>query len=716
MRPFTPRSSLRRGGAAALVALTSAAAAIGCGNDVRGASVSIPDGVAIYGPLGRPAVESADLLLVIDNSRTMRDKQVVLNLSIASLVRSLANPPCRDPGGGAEVQPATPDDECPAGLERAHPPVNDIHIGVITSSLGGHGADACDSSEPTTVSNDDKGHLIARRADDHGVPIYGATVETYADRGYLAWDPAQQLSPPGEADLSTDSPTDPDTTALIPQLADLVLGAGQVGCGFESQLESWYRFLVDPEPYETLSVQDGHATPEGIDAVLLAQRADFLRPGSLLGIVLLSDENDCSIKEYGHFYYAAQLANPDGTKFHLPRPRSECATNPDDPCCLSCGQPKPAECPDDPSCKNPDGSLAALTDPEDPVSLRCFDQKRRFGIDFLYPIDRYVKALSDPTIQDRSGELVPNPLFSDLDPHDDLSAIRDPELVFLVGLVGVPWQDIARQDAAGAPDLRNGLDQHGNPVGGLKSAAELLLPNGSFASTWDVILGDPASHVHPADPLMIESIDPRAGTNPITGDPIAPPGSPSGANPINGHEYSIPGRNDLQYACIFPLPGGMEQDCSVPGAQGCECEPGNDNPLCEIPPGGSDATLRVRAKAYPSTRVLQALKGLGGQGVVGSICPAQLTDPDSVDFGYRPAFAGLDERVTALLGGGPSCLPMALSLGSDGRTTCAVIEARASGSVTSMRRDRRPVAIPRSWRAALRRGSGPFASWGQASR
>ena len=36
----------------------------------------------------------------------------------------------------------------------------------------------------------------------------------------------------------------------------------------------------------------------GIDAPLLKQRTDFLRPDSLLAIVLLSDETDVSIKEY----------------------------------------------------------------------------------------------------------------------------------------------------------------------------------------------------------------------------------------------------------------------------------------------------------------------------------------------------------------------------------------------------------------------------------
>ena len=35
-------------------------------------------------------------------------------------------------------------------------------------------------------------------------------------------------------------------------MTDMVIGVDQVGCGYEMQLESVLRFLVDPDPYETL--------------------------------------------------------------------------------------------------------------------------------------------------------------------------------------------------------------------------------------------------------------------------------------------------------------------------------------------------------------------------------------------------------------------------------------------------------------------------------
>ncbi|MCC6553416.1 MAG: hypothetical protein IT372_10410 [Polyangiaceae bacterium] len=554
--------------------------------------------------------DKVDILFAIDNSGSMADKQAVLALALSDLVLALVNPPCLDQDDQlAPEQPASAAEPCLSGYSRQYAPVEDIHLGVISSSLGAYGADACSVSAPE-VTNNDHGHLLARTAPG------GATIPTYEGKGFLAWDPGARYSPPGDS----------DPVAMVTTFKEMVLGVGQSGCGFEGQLESWYRFLADPEPYASISLQDGEATPQGIDSVLLAQRADFLRPDSMLAIIMLSDENDCSIRAEGQYFYVAQQ-NAGAGKFHLPRPRSECATDPNDPCCLSCGQTKPAECPDDPTCFNPDGSIAVLSDIEDSTGLRCYDQKRRFGIDFLYPIGRYVQALTSSTVTNRAGELIPNPIFSDLNPDDANTTIRDPGLVVLTAIVGVPWQDLARDPA--------------NLALGLKSAAEL-----EASGAWDVILGDPASYVPPGDPFMIESPDPRSGPNPITGDSISPPGSAS--NAINGSEYTNAERKELQYACAFTLL--QPRDCSVPGTLACECEPGTDNPLCAPnPDDGGESTLQVRAKAHPGLRHLSVLKGIGGQGVAASICPAQVTDPASGDFAYRPAIRTLLERMATRL-------------------------------------------------------------------
>jgi hypothetical protein len=621
------------------------------------------------------SVDKIDLLLMIDNSRSMADKQQILAFAGPDLLASLLNPRCLDNNGlPTAIQPSDALSTCPPGARRAITPITDIHVGIVTSSLGGHGADTCSVTADTqscpgaqNPSNDDAGHLVTR-SDACG----GTAIPTYGGKGFLAWDPAQRLTPTGEAQagsiaVSVTGVATTTTPGLLPTLKDLVVGVGQVGCGFSSQLESWYRFLVDPEPYQTISVLGGKATPQGTDTALLKQRADFLRPDSLLAIVMLTDSNDCSIEESGQFYYAAQQKSPtDPNKaFHLPRARKECATNPEDPCCKSCGQAAPS-CPVDDACT----ASPTLTDAEDPINLRCFDQKRRFGIDFLYPIERYTKALREPTVPDRQGDLVRNPIFSDLDPTDTNTNVRDKGLVFLSGIVGVPWQDIARDPA----DLTKGF----------RNSEELRVVDANGKTTWDVILGDPANHVSPTDPHMIESVTPRPG--------IPGPTSAPGTDPINGHDRTTAG-DDLQYACIFALPA--PRDCSAPGANGCDCNAGSDDPLCDP----TTPTTQVRAKAYPASRELATLKSVDSQGLVASICPVQLNDATREDYGYRQALRGILDRLMPTVDG--QCLPRTLTPDAQGRVACTILEARNAGPVCTCDAKRARRAVPASDQAVL---------------
>jgi hypothetical protein len=43
------------------------------------------------------------------------------------------------------------------------------------------------------------------------------------------------------------------------------------------------------------------------------------------------------------------------------------------------------------------------------------------------------------------------------------------------------------------------------------------------------------------------------------------------------------------------------------------------------------------------------LKGLGDQGVTGSICPVQLTDTTAGDYAYRPTIRSLIDRMATRL-------------------------------------------------------------------
>lgn len=630
-------------GVAALAAIALAGIAGGCLN--RQLEPSEPRTTStIVERLSQSAVDKIDLVLMLDNSRSMADKQEILKEAVPDLVRGLVNPNCIDAKTKNplpdSMQPASPLTDCPAGSKREFNPVLDFHIGIISSSLGGHGSDSCLATAPVgkdcmnqtlpNQTNDDKGHLVTRSDSCGGPAVPTYKNATGKDTNFLAWDPSQKLKPAGEADLNK----------FISSLGDMVTGVGQIGCGFEASLESWYRFLVDPTPYDTIAydTKTKLAVPAGKDTVLLAQRAEFLRPTSLVAVIMLTDENDCSVKDGGIAFYAIQQKPPGATSgvFRFPRARAECEKNPGDPCCRSCTADQKG-CPADANCTGTDDKKY-LSDSEDPINLRCWDQKRRFGYDFLQPIDRYRAALQDDKIADRDGNMVDNPLYAQG---------RDHGLVFLAGIIGVPWQLIARD----ATDLKKGF----------KTFDELNTQDTTGSTTWQKVLGDPTKYILPTDQHMVESRTPRTGLPGVNSDPAA--------DKFNGHEYTTdPKAGDLEYACIFKLPtsrscAGQSDscDCAMPDAN-------NPNPLCDT----QSPTTQVNAKAYPGLRELAALQAVNVQGIVASVCPAQTSDKTSTDYGYRPAIGSIIDRLKQALTG--QCLPRQLSPDANGLVSCLVLE------------------------------------------
>jgi hypothetical protein len=576
-------------------------------------------GTVLYPPIDigpQKTSTKLDVLFVVDSSAAMADKQNVLNLSLPSFVKRLVNPLCVDAQGKpVATQPASGDVACSSGT-RELTPVNDLHLGVITTSIGGHGSPVCMTATSADDHLDDRAELL---------PAQRANLPSFNDEGYLAFDST------GSAGVS-------DVGSVISDLQAIVSAAGERGCGFEAPLEAMYRFLVDPEPPIAVVQVNNQSVREGINKDLLLQRSAFLRPDSAVAIVILSDESDCSIIDENVGWFV-------GSTSRMPRSTAACDVNSNDPCCRSCAQNEaapPTGCKslaDDVVCKAVPGGQSYVTwdTLHDSLNLRCFDQRKRFGFDLLYPVERYSNALSSPTIRNRDNVLVENPLFAERDGKGPRSAT----LISVSTIVGAPWQDLATNASREVGNAIEYLDGEG------------LASN----DRWPLLLGDKMRNLPPSDPFMIESPFERTGKNPLTQTAIVSAASTNPlANPINGHEQNIASLDDLQYACTFPLL--TPKPCPNANAA-CDCSAeknGNANgvvttnsPLCQPPAGGPATTTQYFAKGYPGTRLLRFAQLLGARAVPASICPRTLSDTNNPDYAYNPAFSALIARIGATL-------------------------------------------------------------------
>jgi len=611
--------------AISILGVACAAPAFGCHGSVLDAVDVKPDDGSEFKKV-QVTASKVDLLFVVDNSTSMGDKQDYLRQAVPAFVARLVHPSCVD-AAGAVSGTADSTGACEHGKPEFHP-VTDMHVGVISSSLGGRGSGACAMSDGNhfyPTHNDDRAHLLNRGGDDEH-PVADAE-----HGNFLVWK-ADSSNPGGGGPL----PKEIDSaTQLASDVTDLIAGVHEHGCGFEAQLESMYRFLVQPDPYDTIGggfngsgvAASPPATLQGIDADLLAMRRAFLRPDSLVAVVLLTDENDSTVDPiaFGARAWEYEQANPvvSGT--------SACAAQPEVPECISC-RLRAAQ--SDASCR--DGEVQG----GDALNVRFFHMKPRFGTDPQFPVSRYVRGLSQAMVPDRNGEhpvvagipsfdyvgdsTCTNPLFAaelPADPHADLCHLapgpRRPEsgLVYLTVIGGVPWQLLTTSPG----DFSDGNTA---PFKAKLDAADYVRMLGNDPLRYD--FGG-------ADAHMIESLDPRPGL---------------GADDAHTREWNTKGQS-LQLACTFDLT--TPKDCDDPRfAAACDCDTatnaGTDSPVCDP----AAPTHQTKGKAFPAIRELSVARGLGDQAIVGSICPrpgqGSLPTP-----GYLPVLNQLVDRASVSL-------------------------------------------------------------------
>jgi len=660
------------------------------------------------------AVDKLDVLFMIDNSASMGDKQALLAQAVPDMINRLVSPNCVD-ATGTTIGPSS-NGRCTNG-KLEFPPVHDMHLGIVSSSLGARGGDVCSPAKmnPANTSlnahQDDRGELVARGG------VAESNVANAGSLDFLAWFPAVAANegaptPPVPAETVIGAPGQPGT--LIGDFASMIQGVNEHGCGYEAQNEAWYRFLVQPDPYDSITV-DAHnkAGVTGIDSVLLKQRAAFLRPDSLLAIIVVTDENEqvsnplavgkqaWAFETYPFWSAPANAGAPEGTltcgSFSAtpgPNPALSSAG------CTSCGLSSVQnaatfgqECPADP----PNGTMGFLDPTDDGILLRFFDEKRRFGVTARYPISRYVTALTSATVPSQDHETdglgnyvgdqaqyqnCINPIFAENLPTSataDLCHLtrgpRTPGQVFYAAIAGVPHQLL--QASPGDPECPAGT-----------AAADCPQKDQLADADWTKIIGkDPVNYDFTGmDFHMLESAVPRTGSS-------CPPASNDDCDPVNGREWDSK-KQDLQYACIFPLVdpqtgAPQPKDCTQPMYSGaCDCETGaydNGAPLCQKDATGAYAQVQINGKAYPSAREMQIAHAVGPQGIVSSLCPIHAAASSATDpvFGYRPAVNAIVNRLKNALS--VQCLPQKLTVEATTQTVpCLILVTLASGNCSTV--------------------------------
>jgi len=251
-----------------LVVLTGTTFGTGCRDRAVGIPSTDDDDIGVIS-FPQSTSHSVDLLFVIDNSGSMEGEQTNLRNNFPALMSELRN--------------------MPGGLP-------DLHIGVTSTDLGVGTFQITDCED----IGGDAGQLLTGECPYPEGARYIVDVE--ADGCEIIRDPGTRHCTTHDCgpehcahEPSTSFFIDDQTGCprcrnyMIETLEDVfgcIANLGTTGCGFEQPLEAMYR-AIDPSNTEN---------------------AGFIREDALLGVVLLTDEDDCS------------ASNPqlyDNTQFHI---------------------------------------------------------------------------------------------------------------------------------------------------------------------------------------------------------------------------------------------------------------------------------------------------------------------------------------------------------------------------------------------------------------
>lgn len=210
-----------------------------------------------------PAPRDVDLLFVIDDSNSMGEEHEMLVSELPRLVSVLASGDV-DGDGTRDVLP-----------------VRSLHVGFVTTDLGA----GPHTGVPTCARGlGDDARLRARS----GIAISPCSA-SYPS-GIFAFDPSS------------------DSASEFSATLGCIMSMGTSGCGFEQPLEAGLKALT---PFGTPSwaredlwvprFMSVDGIPDSEDGQGDRANAGFLRPDSILAVHVISDEEDCSVRDYGLF-------------------------------------------------------------------------------------------------------------------------------------------------------------------------------------------------------------------------------------------------------------------------------------------------------------------------------------------------------------------------------------------------------------------------------
>jgi len=229
-------------------------------------------------------VDKVDLLMMVDNSNSMAGEQASLKREFPNVIRVLTT------GFRYEGDPDP------------FPPVKNLHVGVVSSDMGIPGVELPPSCH---ADGGDDGKLQNTPRGDG------------CDAMYPLW-----LSFIGDAKIG--QLTDPMKFAND---VGCIATLGTGGCGFEQQLESPFKALMPriledasgnaiENPFRFIATEIDRTYGRGDMPVAQGGNRGFIRNAlteglSLIAILIVSDEEDCSVKDTKHLRPNNQLPEGD---------------------------------------------------------------------------------------------------------------------------------------------------------------------------------------------------------------------------------------------------------------------------------------------------------------------------------------------------------------------------------------------------------------------